>query len=294
MEWQSRHFAEHVLFLIPGKIFVPPTLTPKLAKSTTSFCISNYGVDYVGDLDVTLGGHTCLQWSSKEAKALSKNKNFSLEVSLPGNKCRNPDKDPEGPWCYAMVSGNVTIDYCDLPLCGNNDKTTHSSGTTAVYGTWFLVKHLSLSSTEELLSVDESSDTGVQQRTTLSSPRKRFFNPQTFGQGEDGKPLANFNALRIKLYLIQPFLWQACTEAWNGQNRLKIFTVSYDQSLSLCIRPLGRKYLRVRSWEDQLTNLASVGFPKWRGGRYSNTATCFTCFNWANGLFPIWLSCYWW
>lgn len=124
VEWQSRHFAEHVLFLIPGKIFVPPTLTPKLAKSTTAFCISNYGVDYVGDLDVTVGGHACLQWSSKEAKALSKNKNFSPEVSLPGNKCRNPDKDPEGPWCYVMVSGNVTVDYCDLPLCGNNDKNT--------------------------------------------------------------------------------------------------------------------------------------------------------------------------
>lgn len=145
-----------------------------------------------------MGGHTCLQWSSKEAKALSKNKDFSLEVSLPGNKCRNPDKDPEGPWCYVMVSGNVTIDYCDLPLCGNNDITTYSSSMTAVYGTWFWVKHLSLSSTEDLLSVSEPLDTGAQQRTTLSSPRKRFFNPKTFGQGEDGKPLANFNALRIK------------------------------------------------------------------------------------------------
>lgn len=106
------------LILIPGEIFVPPTLTPKHFKTVQSSCISNYGVDYIGDLDVSAGGHACLQWSSPEATALSQNKDFNPDISLPGNKCRNPDKDPEGPWCYVNASGKVIVDYCDLPLCG--------------------------------------------------------------------------------------------------------------------------------------------------------------------------------
>ncbi|MEQ2205962.1 hypothetical protein XENOCAPTIV_019657, partial [Xenoophorus captivus] len=67
---------------------------------------------------VTMGGHTCLQWKSREAAALSRGKEFIPEVVLEGNKCRNPDNDPEGPWCYVDISGNITIDYCDLELCG--------------------------------------------------------------------------------------------------------------------------------------------------------------------------------
>uniref|UniRef100_A0A4W6FRT1 Prothrombin n=1 Tax=Lates calcarifer TaxID=8187 RepID=A0A4W6FRT1_LATCA len=99
-----------------GEVFVPPTLAPEPVQ--TGDCLPNYGIDYVGDLDVTLGGHTCLQWSSPRVTALSKDKEFIPEVILQGNKCRNPDNDPEGPWCYVEVSGNVTVDFCDLHLCG--------------------------------------------------------------------------------------------------------------------------------------------------------------------------------
>lgn len=84
----------------------------------TRECLPRYGVDYTGNLDVTLQGYTCLQWSSPQAVALSRDKEFIPEVTLKGNKCRNPDKDPEGPWCYVVISGNVTVDYCDVELCG--------------------------------------------------------------------------------------------------------------------------------------------------------------------------------
>lgn len=181
----------NILILLPGKLFVPPTLAPKVIKSTS--CLSNYGVDYTGDLNVTREGHTCLPWSSSEAEALSKNKEFVPEVSLAGNKCRNPDKDPEGPWCYVQNLDHVTIDYCNLELCGKYGLTTESRSTAAVFQTRFGLNYPSLftSNTEEFLSEDLPSDTGAQQRTTLSS-RQLFFNPRTFGQGEDGKPLSNF------------------------------------------------------------------------------------------------------
>lgn len=93
-------------------------------------CLSGYGVDYAGDLDVTLGGHTCLQWSSPQALALRRGKQFIPEVTLKANKCRNPDRDPEGPWCYVQVSGNVTVDYCDAKLCGKHRVPEYSTGVT--------------------------------------------------------------------------------------------------------------------------------------------------------------------
>lgn len=67
------------------------------------------------------------------------------------------------------------------------------------------MKHLSLftSHTEDLLSEEETVDAGAQQRTTLSSSKKRFFNPRTFGQGEDGKHWLILTLRELELYLIQ-------------------------------------------------------------------------------------------
>ncbi|XP_013882522.1 prothrombin [Austrofundulus limnaeus] len=136
-----------------GEAFVPTTVAPKVV--VPSVCVSNYGVDYTGDLSVTMGRHTCLLWSSPEAKALSQDKDFMPEVTLLGNKCRNPDNDPEGPWCYVNIAGNVTIDYCDLELCE-----------------------------DPLIGGDELTNTQERERSVLGSGRKLFFSSRTFGQGE--------------------------------------------------------------------------------------------------------------
>ncbi|XP_023252211.1 prothrombin [Seriola lalandi dorsalis] len=138
---------------ICGEVFVPPTVAP--APVQTGQCLRNFGVDYIGDRDVSMGGHTCLQWASPQATARSRDKEFIPEVSLQGNKCRNPDNDPEGPWCYVEVSGNVTVDYCDLHLCE-----------------------------DQLLADLLTTETGGTERSVLGPTRKTFFNPRTFGQGE--------------------------------------------------------------------------------------------------------------
>ncbi|XP_035533307.1 LOW QUALITY PROTEIN: prothrombin [Morone saxatilis] len=137
----------------PGQDFVAPTLAPEPTKS--GVCLPNYGVDYIGELAATLGGHTCLQWSHPEAKALSLDKEFIPEVSLDGNKCRNPDSDPEGPWCYVEVAGNVTVDYCDLELCE-----------------------------DPLLGEETTSETEGRERSVVGPKKKIFFSPRTFGEGE--------------------------------------------------------------------------------------------------------------
>ncbi|KAK1876288.1 Prothrombin [Dissostichus eleginoides] len=136
---------------VASEAFVPPTVAPEQIK--TGVCLPNYGIDYIGDLSVTLGGHACMKWASPEAKKLSVDKEFIPEVLLDGNKCRNPDNDPEGPWCYVRVSGNVTVDYCDLDVC------------------------------EDLL-IDLNEETADRERSVLGPTRKTFYQPRTFGQGE--------------------------------------------------------------------------------------------------------------
>ncbi|XP_061745348.1 prothrombin-like [Nerophis ophidion] len=139
---------------ICGELFVPTTAAPA-PKRDVSECLTDNGVDYIGDLAVTLRGHTCLPWSMPEVKIMSKNKEFLPEVSLQGNTCRNPDNDPEGPWCYVRQSGNVTVDYCDLQLCD-----------------------------DQLLGGDLAIESDGRERSVLAPARKAFFNPRSFGQGE--------------------------------------------------------------------------------------------------------------
>lgn len=138
-----------------GERFDPPTVAP--GPNKTGECFENNGLDYTGDLSVTLGGHNCLPWASPVVTTLSLDKDFLPEVHLPDNHCRNPDNDPEGPWCYIQVQGNVTVDYCDLPLCEGLVDMWHETGSESGSG---------------------------RERSVLKDNRKTIFNPRTFGQGE--------------------------------------------------------------------------------------------------------------
>ncbi|CAI5638749.1 unnamed protein product [Oreochromis niloticus] len=139
---------------ICGENFVPPTVATKPHKPIV--CLPNNGIEYNGDLSVTIGGHTCLPWSLPEVKTLSQDKEFIPEVQLQTNKCRNPDGDFEGPWCYVRIAGNITMDYCDLQLCD-----------------------------DPLLGLEQTTVTEGRERSVLGQARKNLFSPRTFGQGED-------------------------------------------------------------------------------------------------------------
>ncbi|XP_052007703.1 prothrombin [Xyrauchen texanus] len=139
-----------------GETVVPPPQPPTLKHEEhygKSNCLLGNGETYTGVLSVTLGGHTCLQWSAAEVQALTKGKEFLSEVQLVKNHCRNPDGDMEGPWCYVKeAGGNITIDYCDLELCD--------------------------------APLDKFTEEEAGRERTTYDKKKTFFNPRSFGNGE--------------------------------------------------------------------------------------------------------------
>jgi len=42
-------------------------------------------------------------------------------MKLAKNYCRNPTRDPRGPWCYTLEP-NIIDDECDVPLCNYGGK----------------------------------------------------------------------------------------------------------------------------------------------------------------------------
>ncbi|XP_039546162.1 prothrombin [Pimephales promelas] len=132
----------------------PPPIVKSEERYVKSKCLAGNGEAYTGDLSVSMGGRTCMQWSAPEVQALIKGKEFLPQVQLVKNHCRNPDGDMEGPWCYVKeAGGNITIDYCDLEMCDAPlDKFVEEAGG--------------------------------RERSTLDGKRKAFFSPRSFGNGE--------------------------------------------------------------------------------------------------------------
>lgn len=92
-------------------------LDKKVDSTKSTDCLPDHGIGYKGTLSVTIKGHTCLPWKSPKASKRAIGMDFLPDVVLEENYCRNPDNDTEGPWCFVNYS-NVTMDYCNLELCG--------------------------------------------------------------------------------------------------------------------------------------------------------------------------------
>ena len=75
------------------------------------------GQEYRGIVSQTKKGVECQRWDSKERVPRGITPNTHRQFGLDENFCRNPDGEPEGPWCYT-TSPEKRWDYCDVPLCG--------------------------------------------------------------------------------------------------------------------------------------------------------------------------------
>ncbi|XP_045460766.1 uncharacterized protein LOC123671120 [Harmonia axyridis] len=88
------------------------------------------GMEYAGEHKKTISDRNCLKWNKDRKNVqqdghLIKRDKFEKvffpdnDLSKAGKKCRNPDGDLAGPWCFVENEESNTIekDYCDVPLC---------------------------------------------------------------------------------------------------------------------------------------------------------------------------------
>uniref|UniRef100_A0A8C1PVW2 Macrophage stimulating 1 n=1 Tax=Cyprinus carpio TaxID=7962 RepID=A0A8C1PVW2_CYPCA len=79
-------------------------------------CIVGKGEDYRGKVSTTKSGRTCQQWWSKFPHDHRRTPSAANGLEL--NYCRNPDSDPNGPWCYT-TDPDMRYESCDIPQCKN-------------------------------------------------------------------------------------------------------------------------------------------------------------------------------
>jgi Mg-chelatase subunit ChlD len=82
------------------------------------------GQEYAGRVFKTRSGRTCQRWDRQSPHKHTRNNPSKFpDASLAdaGNFCRNPDNDPEGPWCYT-TDKYTRWEYCDVPVCPGGEK----------------------------------------------------------------------------------------------------------------------------------------------------------------------------
>lgn len=83
--------------------------------------LTNAGVNYLGNLSETQTGSRCWRWDT--FKGLTDDNFPDLSVKKARNFCRNPNYDPNGPWCY-ISSDKQKKESCNIPLCSSDCRLT--------------------------------------------------------------------------------------------------------------------------------------------------------------------------
>ena len=73
---------------------------------------TQFGMEYQGHANVTKSRRDCQRWGNQEPHA-----HFYTDLADQENFCRNPDMEPEGPWCYT-TDPFIRWEYCYVPFCG--------------------------------------------------------------------------------------------------------------------------------------------------------------------------------
>ena len=82
-------------------------------------------LDYKGYMNTTVTGHDCQPWnqdfphnhSSWDPRTVDPDNFPDTSLDEASNYCRNPTKDPRGPWCFTS-DPIIQWEYCPLPRCG--------------------------------------------------------------------------------------------------------------------------------------------------------------------------------
>lgn len=93
------------------------------------------GVNFVGNLSETQTGSRCRRWET--ITGFTDDDFPDLSVQKARNFCRNPNADPNGPWCH-IHSAKHKKDTCNILLCLSDCRLTgpgmEYSGTVSFSG----------------------------------------------------------------------------------------------------------------------------------------------------------------
>ncbi|XP_039272402.1 plasminogen-like [Styela clava] len=107
---------------------VIPTSLP-LWNDDTCYTPDDLGRSYRGILAVSESGRTCQQWDLQAPHAHTRTVCNHPESGLINNYCRNPDNEPNGPWCYT-TDPEKRWEYCEIPMCYPASTTPTPKPTT--------------------------------------------------------------------------------------------------------------------------------------------------------------------
>ncbi|XP_028652793.1 plasminogen [Erpetoichthys calabaricus] len=88
-------------------------------------CKTNNGFDYRGTMSKTASGKTCQPWASTTPHKPNITPATHPKADLVSNYCRNPDNDPNSPWCYTTDPA-TRWEHCSIPDC--NEECIYCSG----------------------------------------------------------------------------------------------------------------------------------------------------------------------
>jgi len=95
------------------------------------------GSDYRGRVSSTQSGRQCQAWSAQVPNHHTFSTNEHPSAGLGGhNFCRNPDRSPEGPWCFTMDFPNMRREACQVgapaPACDASHNAVAPGAPAAV------------------------------------------------------------------------------------------------------------------------------------------------------------------
>ncbi|XP_076269016.1 LOW QUALITY PROTEIN: uncharacterized protein LOC143201686 [Rhynchophorus ferrugineus] len=97
--------------------------------------VSGLGVEYTGEIAKTESGVRCQSWSMELPHKIDTNltddKFPDGSKKAARNYCRNPDRRPDGPWCYT-ISADLIYETCAIPFCSFSQ--CRATGPGSEYG----------------------------------------------------------------------------------------------------------------------------------------------------------------
>lgn len=98
-----------------GKSFTctcPSAYTGTRCENEVNCKRSLVGWEYASTTAVTVSGRNCQRWKDLSPH----NHRYTALLGDQENYCRNPDREPNGPWCYTTDPAK-RWDDCDIPKC---------------------------------------------------------------------------------------------------------------------------------------------------------------------------------